>query len=146
MKAVVIDLDGTLAFKHPGRTFYDASTCYRDVVNEKILPYNREDISNRYKIIFLTGRFQKDRSPTVKFLDMVEQEYNINFADYLLYMRTDKDHRKSPVFKKEMLEQFIINHYDVVKCYEDDDRNITMMKNLKLNVMKVDEDGNIEHG
>jgi len=34
--AIICDLDGTLALKHSGRTWYDASTCDADIPNEPI--------------------------------------------------------------------------------------------------------------
>ncbi len=144
IKSVIVDLDGTLAFKHPGRNYYDASTCYLDQINEKLIPYLKQDLEKGLVILFLTGREEKYRSACNKFIDIVQSNYKINFKNYFLWMRIDGDHRKAPTVKEELLKNFILPYYEVFYAYEDDNRNIEMFLKNGISSRKVELDGSVK--
>ena len=104
-KAIICDLDGTLALKHDGRSWYDASTSDLDNPNEPVLALLRFvqeanwhglNQEQNCQIIFLSGRQEKDREPTEKFLE----KHRLN--RYPLFMRTTDDFRNDTIIKKEL--------------------------------------------
>lgn len=131
--AVIVDLDGTFALhENPKRT--DHSNCISDKVNESLL-YNiclLNTLRPETVFIFLTKRSTKYQIQTIKFL-------NNSFSHKLrmfLIMRDENDSSDSPTFKKKKLLE-IMNEFNISLCYEDDSRNIEMMKSLDLNVCEV---------
>jgi predicted kinase len=67
-KAVICDLDGTLALIGD-RSPYDASRCDEvDIPNKPVVEAIKAFHRMGYKIIFLSGRDEKDRRPTERFI------------------------------------------------------------------------------
>lgn len=129
-KCIVVDLDNTFALHpdNPKRT--DHSNCIDDVVNEDLLELLDHNIFNSFPIIFLTKRSTKYQIETIAFI-----QKHFNGESYLI-MRDDSDKDDSPTFKRKKLIK-LMKHFDIVKCFEDDDRNIEMMQDLGLNVFDV---------
>lgn len=133
-KAVICDLDGTLAL-HNGRDPYDASTCDEDLVNtpvaEAIWKYGRDG----YEILFTSGREDKFRSQTMKFLARA------GIPCYQLFMRATDDKRKDHVVKRELYEKHIEGNYNVEAVFDDRQRVVDMWRDIGLTVFQV-ADGN----
>ena len=147
-KAIICDIDGTLALKHDGRTWYDASTSDLDNPNKPVLALLRFvqeanwhglNIEQDCQIIFLSGRQEKDREPTEKFLE----KHRLN--RYPLFMRTTDDFRNDTIIKKELYEENIKGNYEILFVL--DDRNsekspvVDMWRELGLACFQV-ADGN----
>jgi len=148
-KAIICDLDGTLALKHDGRSWYDASTSDLDNPNKPVLALLRfvQGFAQEYnmaeqkgcQIIFLSGRQEKDREPTEKFLE----KHRLN--RYPLFMRTTDDFRNDTIIKKELYEENIKGNYEILFVL--DDRNsekspvVDMWRELGLACFQV-ADGN----
>jgi len=147
-KAIICDIDGTLALKHDGRTWYDASTSDLDNPNEPVLALLRFvqeanwhglNQEQNCQIIFLSGRQEKDREPTEKFLE----KHRLN--RYPLFMRTTDDFRNDTIIKKELYEENIKGNYEILFVL--DDRNsekspvVDMWRELGLACFQV-ADGN----
>ena len=147
-KAIICDLDGTLALKHDGRSWYDASTSDLDNPNEPVLALLRFvqeanwhglNQEQNCQIIFLSGRQEKDREPTEKFLE----KHRLN--RYPLFMRTTDDFRNDTIIKKELYEENIKGNYEILFVL--DDRNsekcpvVDMWRELGLTCFQV-ADGN----
>jgi len=147
-KAIICDLDGTLALKHDGRSWYDASTSDLDNPNEPVLALLRFvqeanwhglNQEQNCQIIFLSGRQEKDREPTEKFLE----KHRLN--RYPLFMRTTDDFRNDTIIKKELYEENIKGNYEILFVL--DDRNsekcpvVDMWRELGLACFQV-ADGN----
>ena len=147
-KAIICDLDGTLALKHDGRSWYDASTSDLDNPNEPVLALLRFvqeanwhglNQEQNCQIIFLSGRQEKDREPTEKFLE----KHRLN--RYPLFMRTTDDFRNDTIIKKELYEENIKGKYEILFVL--DDRNsekcpvVDMWRELGLACFQV-ADGN----
>lgn len=133
-KAVICDLDGTLAL-HNGRNPYDASTCEEDLVNqpvaEAIWKYGRDD----YAILFTSGREDKFRQQTMKFLAKA------GMSSYQLFMRATDDKRKDHVVKLELYKKHIDGNYNVEAVFDDRQRVVDMWRDVGLTVFQV-ADGN----
>ena len=148
-KAIICDIDGTLSLKHDGRTWYDASTSDLDNPNEPVLALLRfvQGFAQEYnmaeqkgcQIIFLSGRQEKDRKPTEKFLEK-------HMLDgYPLFMRTTDDFRSDTIIKRELYEENVKGKYEILFVL--DDRNsekcpvVDMWRELGLPCFQV-ADGN----
>ena len=105
-KAVICDLDGTLSLLN-GRDPYNAATCDNDLLNEPVAAALKMAKQQGYQVILLSGREDKFREPTVRFLDKHQIGYD------LLLMRTSNDFRKDNIIKRELFEGEIQGKYFV---------------------------------
>jgi hypothetical protein len=145
---IICDLDGTLALFGNRRNPYDASKCDEtDEPNQAVLDVLKtyENISsegygfpNVDKVFFFSGRKEKDKEPTLKFLDKKCELYVgecCNF--YQLVMRKDNDERHDAVVKKEFFDEYIHGKYNVAFIFDDRPKIVRMWKSLGLPVFNV---------
>lgn len=129
-RAIICDLDGTLALLN-GRNPYDASSCEQDVLHK---PIAEIITSYQAKVILVSGRFEKNRPQTLKWLEL----HNIPY--YALYMRKDGDKRKDTVIKKEIYETYIKDKFTVDFCIDDRPQVVRMWRHdLGLLVLQLDD-------
>lgn len=114
-KAVICDLDGTLSLLN-GRDPYNAATCDNDLLNEPVAAALKMAKQQGYQVILLSGREDKFREPTMRFLDKHQIGYD------LLLMRTSNDFRKDNIIKRELFEGEIQGKYFVEFLLDDRDR------------------------
>lgn len=112
-KLLISDLDGTLALMN-GRSPYDASTCDKDLPHEHIVELVKLYNQTGHKIIFVSGREDKDRAPTERFI----QKY-LPGISYELYMRPTGDLRKDVLIKEEIFNNHIKDKYYVSLWIDD---------------------------
>jgi predicted kinase len=113
---IVCDLDGSLA-RIGNRSPYDASNC--DVVDfpmEMTVETVKLYYQAGYKIVFCTGRMEKDRAPSSRFIERC-----VPGMEYVLFCRPDNDQRKDHIVKEEMFNNNIKGKYWVKLVI--DDRN-----------------------
>ena len=141
-RAIICDLDGTLALKHKDRDWYDSSTCDLDNINKPVqLVLNMAKFYNLgsllFEIIFVSGRQEKDREPTQKFLE------KYGFDEHPLFMRQTGDFRSDVDVKRELYQENIEDKYDILFVL--DDRNsekypvVPMWRELGLTCFQVAE-------
>lgn len=113
---IICDLDGTLA-DSSWRSPYDASQCDKDPliipVADVIKGYMYNE-SKQVHIIFMSGREDKYREPTDRFL----QTYSLNEYHSLL-MRKSGDMRRDSIVKRELYEEHIKGKYNVLFVIDD---------------------------
>ena len=123
-KAIICDIDGTLSLKHDGRTWYDASTSDLDKPNKPVLALlrliqeaNWHGLNSEQdcQIIFVSGRQEKDREPTEKFL----KKHMLH--GYPLFMRETGDSKPDTIVKMDIYKENIKGKYDILFVL--DDRN-----------------------
>lgn len=136
--AILCDLDGTLAlFKMPDgttlRNAFDAQKSDEDIINVAVAKTISalELVGN--KLIFVSGREDKFREPTMAFLNRVADKYGIS-KDITLYMRKAGDFRPDDIVKNEIYNSEIIDNYNVVAVFDDRPRVVRMWKALGLMV------------
>ena len=128
-KCAVVDLDGTFAL-HSDPKRSDHSNCINDEVNQDVIEGLEFFCNQGQIVIFLTKRSTKYQIETISWLNE-----NFNGNSFLL-MRDDSDTDDSPTFKKKKLKK-LLEYFDIDICFEDDDRNIKMMRELGLKVIDV---------
>ena len=108
----IIDLDGSMCdIKH--RNPYDASTCDKDSPIEHVVDMSKLLYSNNNKIIFFSGRENKYRSLTEKWL-------KVHFGeDFSLYMREDNNQENDALLKERLFNTHIKNKF-YCKAWIDD--------------------------
>lgn len=130
---IICDIDNTLSIMGD-RSPYDASKCDElDTINvaTKTMLDNLCDNCN-YNIILVSGREDKDRDATIRFLDKYNVPYNA------LYMRKTDDNRKDCVIKKEIYEQYIKPYYNVLLWLDDRNQVVSMVREeLKIPCWQV---------
>lgn len=132
-EAVVCDLDGTLALIH-NRSPYDASNCdIKDLPNVPVIETILAHYKQGRKIIFCSGREDKYRPETIRFIekyvstqmgwtspyDSFDTEVVSVPIKYELHMRKTADFRKDSLVKEEMYENNILGKCNVLMVLDD---------------------------
>ena len=136
--AIICDLDGTLALKHNGRTWFDASTCDADLINEPIRDLINMMWSSHY-VVFCSGREDKYREPTMTFLNKCFPT-KIEGHDFDLFMRETDDFRKDSIIKHELYYAHIEPRWDIHIVLDDRKQVVDMWRNaIGLTTLQVAE-------
>ena len=136
--AIICDLDGTLALKHSGRTWYDASTCDADIPNEPVR-FLVDMMFSSHHIIFCSGREDKYREPTMAFINKCF-DGKLEDHDYTLLMRETNDNRKDSIVKHELYLNHIEHRWDILYVLDDRQQVVDMWRNaLGLLTLQVAE-------
>ena len=129
--AILCDLDGTLALMG-ARDPYDASLCDEDALNESVAEVLKLFASKSRRIFLVSGREDKYREPTERFLEKFAVPYDS------LFMRKTNDFRKDSIVKREIFDAEIAGKYFVDFVLDDRDQVVDMWrKDLKLVCFQV---------
>lgn len=139
-EAVLCDLDGTLALIH-GRSPYDASNCdVKDLPNWPVIETVLAHYKNGRKIIFCSGREDKYRPETIRFIEKYcllkgpKGEYPI---EYQLHMRKSDDMRKDSIIKEEIYVNEIEGQYNVLCVLDDRNQVVDFWRSKGLTCFQV---------
>ncbi len=132
-RAILVDLDGTVALLN-GRNPFDASHCDDDLPNTPVIECVKAMFAAGYAIIFMSGREDKYKEPTLRFLTK-------HFGDmpYELYMRSTGDSRKDSVVKEELLNANVLPKYNIVFALDDRNQVVDHYRSLGFTVFQVAE-------
>ncbi len=147
--AVLCDLDGTLALIH-GRSPYDASDCdIKDLPNKPVIETVLAHYRAGREIIFCSGREDKYRPETVRFiekhltelvrLDTEGYRYDIRPIKYQLHMRKTDDFRKDAIIKEEIYQSHIEGKYNVLCVLDDRNQVVEFWRSKGLSCFQVAE-------
>jgi len=129
-KAIIVDIDGTIANHNGVRSPYDYEKVEGDafvgVVGDAVNRYKQD-----HQIIFVSGRDGSCRSKTVRWLR------KNGFQDPLLLMRNISDKRQDDEVKKEFLDKCILPHYTVSVVFDDRNRVVSMWRANGLTCFQV---------
>jgi predicted kinase len=123
--AIICDLDGTLALLN-GRNPFDAANCDKDLLNEPVA-----SILKGRTVILVSGRDDKYRKPTLRFLE----QHNIVYE--MLLMRKNKDQRKDSIVKREIFEKHIRPNYNIDFVLDDRNQVVAMWREMGLTCLQV---------
>ncbi|SHM31904.1 AAA family ATPase [Flavobacterium chilense] len=130
-KAIICDLDGTLALMN-GRNPFDASKCDEDEINDPVANVLRNYKKLGYEILLVSGREDRYKDPTLRFLEKHQIEYDE------LIMRKTQDSRKDSIIKTEIYNEFIKDKYFVEFVLDDRNQVVDTWRNdLKLPCFQV---------
>ncbi len=148
-EAIICDLDGTLALIH-GRSPYDASDCdLKDLPNVPVIETILAHYKAGRKIIFCSGREDKYRPETIRFIEKHCLIDNENFysspletspiisIQYELYMRKTDDFRKDAIIKEEIYQANIEGKYNVLCVLDDRDQVVQFWREKGLTCFQV---------
>lgn len=136
MKAIIVDIDGTLANiehrrhfvtqeKPDWKSFYAAMVM--DTPNDWCV-----DLVHRYRkdhrIIFVSGRPSGYQFTTNRFL----RYCGFVFGEYDLYMRAEGDSRSDFIVKKEIYDLFIKGQWEITLCVDDRQQVVDMWREQGL--------------
>lgn len=126
-QCVVVDIDGTLAYKGD-RGYFDYGLVSLDMPNNKLIEIINS-LPNNVKRIIVSGRNDDCKYITEEWLRYNGVLYNE------IYMRKTGDNRCDTFVKKEIYEENIKNRYEVLAVYDDRPKVIRMWKEQGLFVM-----------
>ena len=119
-KAVIFDIDGTLAQKSESRTYREYSKVALDIPISGVINVLRLYAASGYAIVLLTGRKEYSRQDTVDWLEKHISTSDVKFSVEHLFMRPDKLHTKAEVLKQDIFTKQIKPFFDIDTAYEDD--------------------------
>jgi acid phosphatase class B len=140
MKDIILcDIDGTIANNDHRQHFLEGQKDWEgfflamldDVPIQLVIDEIIQHQLKGKKIIFLTGRPERYREQTEKWL----KEY-FNFPLKVL-MRKDNDLRHKVIAKQEILEKNKVSHHQIFMVYENDEELISFWKQKEVDIRKV---------
>lgn len=146
-KAIIVDIDGTLAdARHRLHLIQNAegtvnwpawdALCHKDTPFAWCVGIVTAMHRAGYKIIFLTGRGERIREATQKWLTDNLPVTVVQTS--ILLMRKNGDHRKDIVIKEEYYRNEIEPKYEVAFAIDDRDAVVEMFRGLGLTVLHCD--------
>lgn len=154
-KAIIVDIDGTLASCEHRRHFVtgkkkDWKNFNFNMVYDRVVPEVRDIVWDAWddgiSVLFVSGRSSNDRDVTSLWLfdNVFDPFWNANRAkviDYSLLMRRSMDYRADDVVKREIYHKKIQSHYDVEFVVDDREQVIKMWEREGLFVLRVCDPG-----
>lgn len=139
-KAVVFDLDGTLAnidhrLHHVQNKPKNYKAFYASIKEDKPIPWTIEllrTLSKTYSIVILTGRSEITYADTVEWFNT-----HVGFVPDL-FMRKDEDHRPDTITKLDMYRKLVEPTFDVLFIVEDRDRMVQLWRSLGISCLQCD--------
>lgn len=132
-KAVIFDIDGTVALHEGVRGPYDTSRYHLDKPNLPIIDMARHeayDLGNL--IVFTSGRSEKFREVSMEWL---YQEVKVPIAGF--FMRPLDDSRNDAIVKLELFDKNIRNKFNILRCYDDRNRVVAAWRSIGLTCLQV---------
>jgi len=130
-KAIIVDLDGTLAVHNGARDPYDWEKCGDDFV-EPVIHELVKMVAQRYRIIICSGRPERSRAICEEWLKEVAR---LHYAR--LYLRKDGDFRSDDIIKEEIFFDQIQQHFDVRFVLDDRQQVVDMWRRIGLKCLQV---------
>ena len=138
-RAVLCDLDGTLAFNLNKRNINDLFRVHEDVADpftscvlDALYNYGTEINGEKYpRIIIISGREETSREVTVEWLN----QYGIPYDE--VWMRPKNDKRADDVVKEELYKKYIEPNYAVLGVFDDKNCCVRMWQRLGLRVANM---------
>ena len=137
--AIICDLDGTLALMGD-RNPYDASKCDTvDKPNWPVIKCVTAMHAKGYTIIFMSGREEKDRAPSERFIIRWAKGDLYKTIPYQLHMRATGDKRKDNIVKRELFDAHVAGKFYVEFVCDDRDQVVKMWREMGLTTFQVAE-------
>ena len=133
-RAYLVDVDGTLAHKHPDRDIYDGSKAHLDTLNKDVARLVDTLSYEGAKIIVMTGRSEDHRQVTADWLSAQD----VCFDE--LYCRPSGDTRPDYIVKHELFQKHVApKQYSILGVLDDRNSVVAMWRELGLTCFQVAE-------
>lgn len=129
-KAVVVDIDGTLAH-HDGRGPFDFELLETDALDEGVATFVNLMYAGFTDVILLSGRQSEFRPHTERWLD----KHRIGYTE--LHMRAEGDRRSDCLVKAELFDKHIRDRFTVTHVLDDRNRCVYLWRKLGLPCWQV---------
>ena len=129
-KAIIVDLDGTLALLGE-RGPFDYDRCGEDALNEIVAKVVDLFSDDECAILIVTGRVERVRIKTIRWL------HRHGVPCTCLIMRRDGDFRKDIEVKREMYELYIRDTFEVILALDDRDQSVAGWRDLGIPCFQV---------
>ena len=124
-QAIICDLDGTAALIG-ARSPFDATRCDElDIPNIPVIQTVQLYHDAGYKIVFLSGREDKSREPTLRFI----KKHVPTLVNFELHMRKTGDMRKDSIIKRELWDAQIAPRFNVLFVMDDRNSVVELWRN-----------------
>ena len=131
-KAIIVDLDGTLAQKASSRSWYEWERVGEDAVFQPLRDMLVNLSSLGWSVLLVSGRDGCCRKQTEQWL---EEKVNIPFKK--LFMRRNKDNRDDALVKEEIFWEQIANYFNVQLVIDDRPKTCRMWRKLNIPVLQA---------
>lgn len=130
-KAVLVDIDGTVALKGT-RSPFDETRVHEDRPNAPVIEVARAMHDAGYRLVFLSGRTDACRDATVKWLgEHIQRGFDGP------YMRAAGDMRKDFTVKAELFDRHVRDVYDVACVLDDRQQVVDAWRSIGLACLQV---------
>lgn len=141
-RAVIFDIDGTLASHEGVRSPYDYTRVLHDNPRDAVLQAMKVYALMGYDIIILSGREDTCREDTIKWLRIhagvlfeMQEKLGLHWE---LHMRPAGDKRQDRIIKGELFDKHIRNRFRVEVVFDDRDQVVDLWRlELKLDCFQV---------
>lgn len=130
-RAIIVDLDGTLALMNGRRGPYEIEKCGGDDLNYPVYATVDSMYRNGFMVIYCSGREDRVFEETAEWLKVH------GLPPGPLLMRKDGDRRKDSVVKLEIFDREIRDQFNVVAVYDDRRQVVEAWRSIGLTVMQV---------
>jgi hypothetical protein len=129
-KAVVVDIDGTLAH-HNSRGPFDFDKVETDDLDENVATYLNLMYAGFNEVILLSGRQSEFRPHTERWL----KKHHVGYTE--LWMRAEDDRRSDCLVKAELFDSHIRDRFTVTHVLDDRNRVVYLWRKLGLPCWQV---------
>lgn len=139
-KAIIVDLDGTVADCEGVRSPYDYTRVRFDKPKLQVIRHVQDEAYKLdTKILFVSGRLARTGASDPVYIDTMDWLYeHVKVPIELLAMR-DRDGIDDTVIKLGIFNKEIRNNYNVKYCLDDRNRVVAMWRSLGLLCLQVAE-------
>lgn len=130
-KAILVDVDGTIAHNAGKRGFYDWKAVGKDEPILEVIEITQWADDHEFYVIVMSGRDAVCRPETYEWL----VKHDVPFDD--LIMRPEGDQRKDSIVKMELFDQYIRDEFDVQFVLDDRNQVVDMWRSLGLRCLQV---------
>lgn len=136
-KAVIVDIDGTVAHMGNHRGPFEWMKVHLDDVNQPVIDMVKGLGAAGHFVLFTSGRSDECRDLTLNWIYEALANDWLEGDDFVLLMRKAGDQRKDTIVKEEIFREHIMNKYDVRLVLDDRPSVCRMWRDLGLDVVQV---------
>lgn len=136
--AIICDLDGTIAINEKRQKSYDYKTVLEDLPNPQVIKIIEWYLSSdTNSVLFISGRDDICEQDTRRWL---KEHIQMNYDEFLLFMRKTGDSRRDSIVKREIFDTYIRNNFYIDFVLDDRNQVVEMWrKELGLTCFQVAE-------